>query len=122
MDKPIRVPGIDVEIQLVFQPEHLNLLLPHFDKVGVTQAHLDDMINAYIASGEHMPYARWILEYGQSILNPFMNQYLKRPPANPTFNRMLLFALKDVIEAHPLISHFRKSKDLQSPKTEDNVK
>lgn len=108
VDKPIRVPGIDVDVQIVFVREHLSLLLPHIDKTGVPRAAIDEMINAYIASGEVVAYERWILEYGQRVLNPLMNQKLGRPADHPTFNNLLKYALKDEIEKHPTIVELRK--------------
>lgn len=108
VDKPIRVPGIDVDVQIVFAREHLSLLLPHIDKTGVPRAAIDEMINAYIASGEVVAYERWILEYGQRVLNPLMNQKLGRPADHPTFNNLLKYALKDEIEKHPTIVELRK--------------
>lgn len=108
VDKPIRVPGIDVDVQIVFAREHLTLLLPHIDKTGIPRSVIDEMINAYIASGEVVAYERWILEYGQRVLNPMMNQKLGRPADHPTFNNLLKYALKEEIEKHPTIVELRK--------------
>ncbi len=108
VDKPIRVPGIDVDVQIVFARDHLALLLPHIDKTGIPRSVIDDMINAYIASGEVVAYERWILEYGQRVLNPMMNQKLGRPADHPTFNNLLKYALKEEIEKHPTIVELRK--------------
>jgi hypothetical protein len=110
MDKPVRVQGIDVEIQLVFKSEYLNLLLPHFERIGLPSSITDEMIDAYIKSGETVTYDRWILEYGQRVLNPLMNAKLKRPESHPTFNGMLLYVLKDIIDNNPIMSHFKISK------------
>jgi len=108
MSKPIRVEGIDVDIQIVFTREHLERILPHYDKTGLPRAVIDDMINAYIASGELVPYERWILEYGQRVINPMMNKQLGRAADHPTFNNLLRFALKDEIDRHPTIIELRK--------------
>ncbi len=107
MDKPIRVEGIDIEIQLVFQKEHIELVLPHFQRVGLPSNVLDEMIDAYIKSGETVPYERWFLEYGQRVINPLMNQKLGRPNDHPTFNNLLKHALKEVIENNDLLKQFK---------------
>jgi hypothetical protein len=108
MDKPIRVEGIDVDIQLVFRKEHIELVLPHFQRVGLSPIVLDDMINAYIKSGEMVPYERWFLEYGQTMINPLMNQKLGRAKEHPTFNNLLKHALKEVIETDSILKQFKK--------------
>lgn len=114
MSKPIRVEGIDIEIQIVFRASHMDLVLPHYNKVGLPSQVLDEMIDAYIASGEHVQYERWILEYGQKVINPMMNKKLGRAADHPTFNNLLKFALKDVIESDPTLKMFKKP--LNSPK------
>jgi hypothetical protein len=106
-----RVSGIDFDIQLVFSAEHLSLLLPHLAKTGLALEVVDKMIDSYIASGEVETFERWILEYGQSHLNPLINNKLKRKIDHPTFNNLLRFALKDQIDQHPTIIHLRKSKE-----------
>jgi hypothetical protein len=108
MEKPIRVEGIDVEIQIVFRAHHLEQVLPHYHKVGLPAHVLNDMIDAYIASGEQVPYERWILEYGQKVINPLMNKKLGRPVDHPTFNNLLKFALKEVIENDSILKQFKK--------------
>jgi len=110
MNKPARVEGIDIEVQLIFNSTYLNLLIPHFEKIGLPSSTVDDMINAYIKSGELVSYDRWILEYGQRVLNPLMNSKLGRPANHPTFNAMLLYSLKDIIDASPIIAHFKNAK------------
>lgn len=110
MDKPIRVEGIDVAIQLVFRKEHIELLLPHFQRVGLPATLMDDVIDAYIKSGETVSYERWFLEYGQRIINPMMNQKLGRAKDHPTFNNLLKHALKEIIETDSLLNQFRKFK------------
>jgi hypothetical protein len=107
MDKPIRVEGIDIEIQLVFKKEHIELVLPHFQRVGLPSSLLDELIDAYIKSGEIVPYERWFLEYGQQVINPLMNQKLGRAKENPTFNNLLKHALKDVVENNSLLKQFK---------------
>jgi hypothetical protein len=107
MDKPIRVEGIDIEIQLVFQREHIELVLPHFQRVGLSSTVLDDMINAYIKSGETVSYERWFLEYGQTMINPLMNQKLGRAKEHPTFNNLLKHALKEILESNPMLKQFK---------------
>ncbi len=108
MDKPIRVEGIDVEIQLVFRKEHIELVLPHFQRVGLSPTMMDEMINAYIKSGETVSYERWFLEYGQQVINPLMNQKLGRAKDHPTFNNLLKHALKEVIESDSILKQFKK--------------
>ena len=110
MSKPIRVQGIDVNVQLVFLPEHVELLRPQLEKAGLATNTMDEMIDAYVASGEKVPYERFVLEYGQAVLNPLMNKKLNRPADHPTFNKMLLFVLKDIIESNPIVLEFRKFK------------
>lgn len=107
--KPIRIPGIDVSIQLVFRSEHLQLLLPYFEKAGIPPSFVDEMINAYVASGEEVTYERWILEYGQFTLNPIMNKKLGRSADHQTFNAMLLYVLKDIIDADPMLALLKKA-------------
>ncbi len=110
MDKPIRVDGIDIDIQIVFRSHHIDLVMPHYNKIGLPPSVWNEMIDAYIASGEHVSYERWILEYGQKIINPLMNQKLGRPAAHPTFNNLLKFSLKEVIENDPTLRMFKKGK------------
>jgi hypothetical protein len=112
MDKPIRVEGIDINIQLVFKREHIELVLPHFQRVGLSSGIMDEMINAYIQSGETVSYERWFLEYGQTIINPLMNQKLGRAKDHPTFNNLLKHALKEAIETDSLLKEF---KNFQKP-------
>ena len=112
MDKPIRVEGIDVDIQLVFRREHIELVLPHFQRVGFSSTVLDEMIDGYIKSGEVVAYERWFLEYGQRIINPLMNQKLGRAKEHPTFNNLLKHALKDILEADPVLKQFRNFQKL----------
>lgn len=107
MDKPIRVEGIDIEIQLVFRKENIELVLPHFQRVGLPEKVLDEMIDAYIKSGETVSYERWFLEYGQRIINPLMNQKLGRAQDHPTFNNLLRHALKDILKVDPILKQFR---------------
>ena len=107
MDKPIRVEGIDIEIQLVFRKEHIELVLPQFQRVGISSAILDEMINAYIKSWEIVSYERWFLEYGQQVINPLMNQKLGRDKNHPTFNKLLKHALKEVIETDSVLRQFK---------------
>ena len=106
-----RVAGIDVEVQIVMRGEHLKLLVPNFIRAGLPSTIEDQITDAYIASGEKVSYARWILEYGQYVLNPLMNQKLGRSKDHPTFNNMLKFALKEVIENDPSLILFRKFKE-----------
>ena len=110
MDKPIRVEGIDIEIQLVFRKEHIELVLPHFQRVGLPSTVLDDMIDAYIKSGEIVSYERWFLEYGQRVINPLMNQKLGRAKDHPTFNNLLKHALKEVLETDSILNQFKNFK------------
>lgn len=107
MDKPIRVVGIDIDIQLVFKKEHIELVLPQFQRVGISSAILDEMINAYIKSGEIVSYERWFLEYGQQVINPIMNQKLGRVKDHPTFNNLLKHALKEVLANNPILKQFK---------------
>ena len=109
---PIRVKGIDIEVQIVFRPEHIEIILPHYEKIGMPVAVMDEMIDAYIASGEKVDYGRWFLEYGQSKINALINQKLGRAIDHPTFNNLLKFALKDIIEVDPIIVVMRKAKQL----------
>jgi hypothetical protein len=108
MDKPIGVEGIDVNVQIVFRPEHIPLVLEQFQKIGLPASILDDIINSHIKSGELVSYERWFLEYGQSIINPQMNQKLGRAQEHPTFNSLLKYVLKDVIDNSPILEHFKK--------------
>jgi hypothetical protein len=108
MDKPIRVEGIDIDIQLVFRKEYIELVLPHFQRVGLSATVVDEMINTYIKSGETVSYERWFLEYGQRIINPLMNQKLGRVKDHPTFNNLLKHALKEVLESNVLLKQFKK--------------
>jgi len=110
MDKPIRVEGIDIEIQLVFRREHIELVLPHFQRVGLPHTVLDDMINSYIKSGETVSYERWFLEYGQQVINPMMNQKLGRAKDHPTFNNLLKHALKEILESNSILKQFKNFK------------
>lgn len=111
--KPIRIPGIDVRVQLVFRSEHLQMLLPYFEKAGIAPTFVDEMINAYVASGEKVTYERWILEYGQFTLNPVMNKKLGRAIDHPTFNAMLLYVLKDIMDADPMLALLNNAKELR---------
>ena len=110
MDKPIRVEGIDVDIQIVFRSHHLEVVLPHYNKIGLPETVMNDMIDAYIASGEVVSYERWILEYGQKVINPLMNKKLGRVHNHPTFNNLLRFALKEILENDPTLKLFKKLK------------
>jgi hypothetical protein len=107
MNKPIRVEGIDIDIQLIFQQEHIELVLPHFQRVGLPSNVMDEMINAYIKSGETVSYERWFLEYGQKVINPLMNQKLGRSKDHPTFNNLLKHALKEILESNTLLKQFK---------------
>lgn len=98
IDKPIGVSGIDIEIQLVFRSTHIQLVLPYFEKIGLSKSLIDEMINAYVLSGESVPHERWFLEYGQQVFNPLMNEKLGREISHPTFNKMLKHVLKDIIQ------------------------
>ncbi|CAN5370126.1 hypothetical protein BH10BAC4_BH10BAC4_21430 [soil metagenome] len=108
MDKPIRIEGIDVDIQIIFRAEHIALVLPQFEKIGLPASIMDDVINAHIKSGEKVSYERWFLEYGQQVLNPMINQKLGRKSDHPTFNSLLKYVLKDVIDDSPILAHFKK--------------
>src|SRR6478736_4258747 len=108
MNKPIRVEGIDVDIQIVFRSHHLEVIMPHYNKIGLPVTVMNEMIDAYIASGEVVSYERWILEYGQRVINPLMNQKLGRAHNHPTFNNLLRFALKEIIENDPTLKQFKK--------------
>lgn len=110
MSKPIRVEGIDFEIQIIFRSEHVELLRPHFERVGLPSNTVNEMIDAYIASGEKVTYERWVLEYGQTVLNPRMNAKLGRPLDHPTYNKMLLFALKDELSSNPILKQLKQFK------------
>lgn len=107
MDKPIRVIGIDVDIQLVFRKEHIELVLPQFQRVGLSSTLMDELINAYIKSGETVSYERWFLEYGQQVINPLLNQKLGRAMDHPTFNNLLKHALKEILESNTFLKQFR---------------
>jgi hypothetical protein len=106
MDKPIRVEGIDVNIQLVFRPEHIPLVTAQFDKVGLNPSLMGDLIDSYVKSGELVSYERWFLEYGQRVINPLLNIKLNRAMNHPTFNNLLKHALKEVIEESPILKYF----------------
>jgi CRISPR/Cas system CSM-associated protein Csm2 small subunit len=110
MNKPVRVEGIDIDIQLVFRKEHIALVLPHFQRVGLPSSLMDEMIDAYIKSGENVSYERWFLEYGQQVINPLMNQKLGRAKDHPTFNNLLKHALKEIIETDSVLQQFKKFK------------
>ncbi len=112
MDKPIRVEGIDIDIQLVFRKEHIELVLPHFERVGLSPIAMDEMINAYVKSGETVSYERWFLEYGQRVINPLMNQKLGRAKEHPTFNNLLRHALKEILKTNMILKQF---KNFQKP-------
>jgi hypothetical protein len=73
-----RLNGVNIEIQIAFQSHHLPLLIPFLEKAGIGSKEINDMIEAYIASGEKLVYERWILEYGQNVWNPIMNEKLGR--------------------------------------------
>lgn len=104
----VRVDGIDVEIQIVFRTKHLNLLTPFFELAKVPQDEINKMIDEYTAAGETVSFERWVLEYGQSKLNPLMNTNLGRATEHPTFNNLLKAALKDQIEHDPTILQLRR--------------
>ncbi|CAN5344400.1 hypothetical protein BH09BAC3_BH09BAC3_08030 [soil metagenome] len=110
MDKPIRVEGIDVNIQIVFRQEHISLVLPQFEKIGLPASTMDDLIDGHIKSGEIVTYERWFLDYGQRVLNPLMNKKLGRAIDHPTFNSLLKYVLKDVMDESPILKHFSKGK------------
>lgn len=103
-----RVIGIDVEVQIVFQAKHLNLLTPLFKRAGINSETVNEMIDEYISAGEPVAFERWVLEYGQSKLNPMMNAFLKRESSHPTFNNLLKVALKDEIENSPTLRKLKK--------------
>ena len=107
-----RVPGIDIDIQIAFRHEYLNLILPHLKDLGFTSILFDEMIDAYIASGEKVSYERWIMEYGQAVINPLLNERLKRKPEHPTFNNLLRYALKEHIENDQVIMELKKFKSV----------
>jgi hypothetical protein len=104
----IRIKGIDVNIQLVFQAEHIKLITPLFQKAGLPKTVSDDIIDFYIKSGEVVSYERFFLEYGQEVLNPILNQLLVRHPDHPTFNNILKHGLKEVLENSELLKAFKK--------------
>ncbi len=104
----IRVPGIDIDIQIVFRARHLPLLAPFFKRAGVTADAINRMIDEHISSGEVMPFERWVLEYGQSKLNPLMNAYLKRDSKHKTFNSLLKVALKEHLENDPVLRQLKR--------------
>ena len=106
----IRIEGIDVAIQIIFKREHIPLLVPHFQTVGIDMKILDEVIDAYIASGENVSYERWFLEYGQNVINSMMNQRLKRDKDHPTFNNMLRYALKVQLETDATLLALNKFK------------
>lgn len=106
----IRVEGIDVEIQIVFRAEHIQLIVPHLKRIGLPDSALNDIIENYTKSGELVSYERWFLEYGQKNLNPLMNKLLNRASDHPTFNSLLKFSLKDQIENDSILIHLRKAK------------
>ncbi len=108
MNKPIRIEGIDVDIQIVFRQEYIALVLPQFEKIGLPLSTMDDLINNYIKSGEVVTYERWFLEYGQTVLNPLINTKLGRAIDHPTFNSLLKYVLKDIMDESPILGHFRK--------------
>ena len=108
MDKPIRIKDIDVNIQIVFLQEHISLVVPQFEKIGLPPSTMDDLINSYIKSGELVTYERWFLEYGQRVLNPLMNQKLGRAIDHPTFNSLLKYVLKDIMDESPILKHFNR--------------
>ena len=108
MSKPIRIEGIDVKIQIIFRQEHIAFVLPQFEKIGLPSSTMDDLINSYIKSGELVSYERWFLEYGQQTLNPLINKKLERTIDHPTFNSLLNYVLKDIIDDSPILEHFKK--------------
>jgi len=106
-----RITGIDIKIQISFKSEYLKLILPQLEKVGIARSMIDEMISAYIESGEKQTYEWWILEYGQKIFNPVINKKLCRPINHPTLNNLLLYVLKSEIESNTTVSQLRKYKD-----------
>gem|GEM_PF-3226454 len=107
-DKIGRIDGIDAEVQIIFKEEYISKLLPHFATVGLPIGILDELINAYIASGEKVTYSWWFLDYGQRVINPMMNEKLKRAKDHPTFNNLLKHALKEPLENDPILIALRK--------------
>jgi hypothetical protein len=107
-DKISRIEGIDFQIQIIFKSEYIKLLIPHFERVGLDLHVVDELINAYIASGEKVTYEFWFLEYGQRVINPMLNKKLNRDVHHPTFNNLLKHALKDELSADPILLAFRK--------------
>ena len=105
-----RIAGIDVDIQIAFKAAYIPLVLSHFEKAKVNPTIIDDIINAYIASGEHVSYERFFLEYCQQFINPVMNKNLGRASDHPTMNNLLRFALKEQIENDPMLIALRKFK------------
>jgi hypothetical protein len=108
----ISVDGIDINIQILFKAEYLRLLIPQFKRAGIIDTDIDEMIDAFIRSGELVSFSKWILTYGQAVLNPIMNKNLNRPPNHPTFNNLLKFALKEFLEIDTTISHLNNSKKI----------
>lgn len=53
-----RLNGVNIEIQIAFQSHHLPLLIPFLEKAGIGSKEINDMIEAYIASGEKLVYER----------------------------------------------------------------
>lgn len=109
----IRVPGIDVNIQLIFRKEHIQLVLPHFKTIGLADTILNQIIDAHIASGEQVSFERFFLEYGQGVLNPAINEKLKRPKDHPTFNNLLKYVLAEELENSLLLKSFKRSEHLK---------
>ena len=105
-----RIAGIDVDIQIAFKAEYIPLVLPHFAKAKVNPSIIDDIINAYIASGEQVSYERFFLEYCQKVINPMMNKNLNRASDHPTLNNLLRYALKEQIENDPILAALKKFK------------
>ncbi len=99
----VRIKGIDVNIQLVFRAEHIPLLTPLFQRAGLPESTMNDLIDAYIESGEVVSYERFFLEYGQEVLNPILNQLLMRAPNHPTFNNLLTHGLKEILATSPVL-------------------
>lgn len=106
-----RIEGIDIEIQIAFKSEYLKLLLPHLEKVGISNSVIDKMISDHIESGEKETFEWWILDYGQKILNPIVNKKLSRSQGHPTFNNMLHYVLKNEIENNTTVAQLRKYKN-----------
>lgn len=108
MDKLIRIKGIDIEIQIIFKSTHINKLLEHLVKAGLPTSVINQSIDLYIATGEKVPYEKWFLYHGQTVLNPIINRNLNRESNHPTFNNMLKHVLKDELTNHPILKSFKR--------------